>query len=200
MDAKTMLLWVVLALVVGAPMTVAPIRPVAVTALNRTLPGIDLVTGTNSLIASLSARSNRDVARKVLSKARCGRIIFLSRGHMLCHPVTVARRFADSELFLSNFNRVPPQTDLKQAQKGHAAFVKMFPVFQQATSLITYCYELVAGRHHHFGTKTVRWVILWLPVGLQRCVMMLARILIWVSIASRIFAKPASRIDASFSW
>jgi hypothetical protein len=93
-----MLLWVVLALVVGAPMTVAPIRPVAVTALviachhidvaaassamlrvNWTLPGIDLVTGTNSLIASLSARSNRDVARKVLSKARRGRIIFLSR-------------------------------------------------------------------------------------------------------------------------
>jgi hypothetical protein len=31
-------------------------------------------------------------------------------------------------------------------------------------------------------------------------VMMLARILIWVSIASRISAKPASRIDASFSW
>jgi hypothetical protein len=67
----------------------------------------------------------------------------LTHGHMLCHPVTVARWFADSELFLSNFNRVPPQTDLKQAQKGHAAFVKMFPVFQQATSLITYCYEIV---------------------------------------------------------
>jgi hypothetical protein len=31
-------------------------------------------------------------------------------------------------------------------------------------------------------------------------VMMLARILIWVSIASQIFAKPASRVDASFSW
>jgi hypothetical protein len=31
-------------------------------------------------------------------------------------------------------------------------------------------------------------------------VMMLARILILVSIASRIFAKPASRIDTSFSW
>jgi hypothetical protein len=68
----------------------------------------------------------------------------LTHGHMLCHPVTVARRFADLELFLSNFNRVPPpQTDLKQAQKGHAAFVKMFPVFQQATFLITYCYEIV---------------------------------------------------------
>jgi hypothetical protein len=59
---------------------------------------------------------------------------------------------------------------------------------------------LVAGRHHHFGTKTVRQVILWVPVGFRRRVMMLARILIWVSIASRIFAKPTSRIDASFSW
>jgi hypothetical protein len=66
-----------------------------------------------------------------------------THGRVLCHPVTVARQFADSELFLSNFNRVPKQTDLNQAQKGHAAFVKMFPVFQQATSLITYCYEIV---------------------------------------------------------
>jgi hypothetical protein len=63
---------------------------------------------------------------------------------MLCHPVNVARQFADSELFLSNFNRVPHQTDLNQAQKGHAAFVKTFPVFQQATSLIAYCYEIVS--------------------------------------------------------
>jgi hypothetical protein len=67
----------------------------------------------------------------------------LTHGRMLCHPVTIACQFADSELFLSNFNGVPPQTDLKQAQKGHAAFVKMFPVFQKATSLITYCYEIV---------------------------------------------------------
>jgi hypothetical protein len=62
---------------------------------------------------------------------------------MLCHPVNVACQFADSELFLSNFNRVPQQTDLNQAQKGHAAFVKTFPAFQQATSLIAYCYEIV---------------------------------------------------------
>jgi hypothetical protein len=67
----------------------------------------------------------------------------LTHGHMLCHPVTVTCQFADLELFLLNFNRVPPQTDLKQAQKGHAAFVKTFWVFQQATSLITYCYEIV---------------------------------------------------------
>jgi hypothetical protein len=67
----------------------------------------------------------------------------LTHGRMLCHPVTIACQFADSELFLSNFNGVPPQTDLKQAQKGHAAFVKMFPVFQKATSLTTYCYEIV---------------------------------------------------------
>jgi hypothetical protein len=59
-----------------------------------------------------------------------------THGHMLCHPVNVARHFADSELFLSNFNRIPQQTDLNQAQKGHAAFAKMFPVFQQATSLM----------------------------------------------------------------
>jgi hypothetical protein len=63
MDATTMPLWVVLALVAGAPTTVAPICPVAVTVLvtvcrhvdiaaatsaalraARTLPGIDLVT------------------------------------------------------------------------------------------------------------------------------------------------------------
>jgi hypothetical protein len=37
----------------------------------------------------------------------------LTHGHMLCHPVTIACQFADLELFLSNFNRVPPQTDLK---------------------------------------------------------------------------------------
>jgi hypothetical protein len=68
-----MSLWVVLASVEGAPTTVAPIRPVAVTSLvtvcrhvdvaaassdalrvAQTLPGIDLVTGTNSLIASLT--------------------------------------------------------------------------------------------------------------------------------------------------
>jgi hypothetical protein len=42
-------------------------------------PWIHLVTGTSSLIASLSARSNRDVAGKVLLKARHGRIILLSR-------------------------------------------------------------------------------------------------------------------------
>jgi hypothetical protein len=59
---------------------------------------------------------------------------------------------------------------------------------------------LVAGRHHHFGTKTVRRVILWAPVSFRRRVIMLARILIWVLIVSQIFAKPASRIDASFSW
>ncbi len=59
---------------------------------------------------------------------------------------------------------------------------------------------LVPGCHHHFGTKNVRLVILWAPVGFRRHVMMLARILILVSIASRIFAKPASRIDTSFSW
>jgi hypothetical protein len=38
------------------------------------------------------------------------------------------------------------QTNLNQAQKGHAAFVKTFLVFQQATSLIAYCYEIV---HYH---------------------------------------------------
>jgi hypothetical protein len=59
---------------------------------------------------------------------------------------------------------------------------------------------LIAGRHHHFGTKNVRQVILWAPVGVRHREMMIARILILVSIASQIFAKPASRIDASFSW
>jgi hypothetical protein len=32
-----------------------------------------------------------------------------THGRMLCHPVTIAHQFADSELFLSNFNRVPPR-------------------------------------------------------------------------------------------
>jgi hypothetical protein len=83
-----MSLWVVVALVVGAPMIVAPIHPVAVTVLitvyrhigiattssaalrvTQALPGIDLVTGTSSLIVSPSVRSNRDVAGKVLLKA-----------------------------------------------------------------------------------------------------------------------------------
>jgi hypothetical protein len=92
-----MLLWAVLASVAGAPMLVAPIHPVAVKVLipvcrrvgvaaassaalrvARTLPGIDLVTGTSSPIASPSARLNRDVTGKVLLKARRGRIIFLS--------------------------------------------------------------------------------------------------------------------------
>jgi hypothetical protein len=59
---------------------------------------------------------------------------------------------------------------------------------------------LIAGRHHDFSTKNVRQVILWAPVGVRRREMMIARILILVSIASLIFAKPASRIDASFSW
>jgi hypothetical protein len=67
-----------------------------------------------------------------------------THGCMLCHPVNVAREIADSDLFLSNFNRVPQQTDLNQTQKGHAAFVKMFLVFQQATSPIAYCYENVS--------------------------------------------------------
>jgi hypothetical protein len=83
MDATTMPLWVVPALVVGAPTIVAPIRPVAVTVLvavchhvgiattsssalrvTQTLPGTDLVTRTSSLIASLSARSNRTSQEK----------------------------------------------------------------------------------------------------------------------------------------
>jgi hypothetical protein len=34
-----------------------------------------------------------------------------THGRMLCHPVNVACQFADLELFLSNFNRVPQQTD-----------------------------------------------------------------------------------------
>jgi hypothetical protein len=67
-----------------------------------------------------------------------------THGHMLCHPVNVAREFADLDLFLSNFDRVPQQTDLNQAKKGHAAFKKPFPVSQQATSLIAYCYEIVS--------------------------------------------------------
>jgi hypothetical protein len=67
-----------------------------------------------------------------------------THGHMLCHPVNVAHQFANLDLFLSNFNRVPQQTDVNQAQKGHAAFVKTFLVFQQATSLIAYCYEIVS--------------------------------------------------------
>jgi hypothetical protein len=91
-------LWVVLALVAGSLTIVAPIHPVAMTVLiavcrhvgvtaassatlrvARTLPGIDLVTGTSSLIASPSARSNQDIAGKVLLKAQRGHIIFLSR-------------------------------------------------------------------------------------------------------------------------
>jgi hypothetical protein len=63
---------------------------------------------------------------------------------MLCHPGNITCQFADLELFLLNFNRVPQQTDLNQAQKGHAAFVKTFPVFQQAMYLIAYCYEIVS--------------------------------------------------------
>jgi dTDP-4-dehydrorhamnose 3,5-epimerase-like enzyme len=39
---------------------------------------------------------------------------------------------------------VPQQSDVNHAQKGDAAFVKMFLVFQQATSLIAYCYEIVS--------------------------------------------------------
>jgi hypothetical protein len=69
-------------------MIVAPIHPVAVTVLvtvcchvgvtatssaalrvTWTLPVIDLVTRTSSLIASPSARSNRNVVGKVLLKA-----------------------------------------------------------------------------------------------------------------------------------
>jgi hypothetical protein len=88
MNATTMSLWVVLALVVGAPMIVAPIHPVAATVLitvcchvgvaatssaalrvTWTLPGIDLVTRTSSLIASTSTRSNRNIVGKVLLKA-----------------------------------------------------------------------------------------------------------------------------------
>jgi hypothetical protein len=57
---------------------------------------------------------------------------------------------------------------------------------------------LVAGCHHHFGTKNVCQVILWAPVGFQRRVM-IARILVLVSIVSQILAKPTSRIDTSFS-
>jgi hypothetical protein len=49
-----------------------------------------------------------------------------THGCILCHPVNVAHQFADSDLFLSNFNWVLQQTDLNQAQKGHAAFAKMF--------------------------------------------------------------------------
>jgi hypothetical protein len=73
-----------------------------------------------------------------------------THGCMLCHPVNIAHQFANSELYLSNFNRVPQQTGLNQAQKGHAAFVKTFLVFQQATSLIAYCYEIVSY-HVNFG-------------------------------------------------
>jgi hypothetical protein len=83
-----MSLWVVLALVAGALMIVAPICPVAMTVLVTvyrhvgiaaasstalrvawTLPGINLMTATSSLIISPSARSNQDVAGKVLLKA-----------------------------------------------------------------------------------------------------------------------------------
>jgi hypothetical protein len=53
---------------------------------------------------------------------------------------------------------------------------------------------LIAGCHHHFGTKNVHWVILWVPIGIWHPKMMIARILILVSIASQIFAKPTSRI------
>ena len=62
---------------------------------------------------------------------------------VLCHPIAVAIRFADAELFLSNFNRIPQQADLNQAQKGHAAFVKNFPTFRAGSSLSAYCYEIV---------------------------------------------------------
>ncbi len=49
-----------------------------------------------------------------------------THGCILCHPVNVAHQFADSDLFLSKFNWALQQTDLNQAQKGHAAFAKMF--------------------------------------------------------------------------
>ncbi len=97
MDTTTLPLWVVLASVAGALMIVAPIHPVAMTVLftvcrhvgiaaasstilrvAQTLPGIDLVTRTSSFITSLSARSNQDIAGKVLLKAQHGCIIFLS--------------------------------------------------------------------------------------------------------------------------
>ena len=63
-------------------------------------------------------------------------------GEVLCHPVHVARQFADGELFLSNFNKVPNQTDLYQAQKAHSTFIRNFPVFRRGTSLSAYCYEV----------------------------------------------------------
>jgi hypothetical protein len=185
MEATTMSLWVVLASVAGAPTIVAPIHPVAVTLLvavcrhvgitaassaalrvTQTRPGIDLVTGTSSLIASSFCEIESGRRRKGFVKGTTWtHYLFVpswmlidpdthvhlpwlaahpTHGHMLCHPVNVACQFADSELFLSNFNRVPQQTDLNQAQKGHAAFVKTFPAFQQATSLIAYCYEIVS--------------------------------------------------------
>ena len=64
-------------------------------------------------------------------------------GEVLCHPVHVARQFADGELFLSNFNRLPMHTEIYNAQKAHAQFLKTFPAFRRGTSLSAYCYEIV---------------------------------------------------------
>jgi hypothetical protein len=40
-----------------------------------------------------------------------------THGCMLCYPVNVACQFADSELFLLNFNSIPQQTDLYKPRR-----------------------------------------------------------------------------------
>jgi hypothetical protein len=69
------------------------------------------------------------------------------------------------------------------------------------TSAVADMIDIKDGANAHcwssssFQHKNVCWVILWALVGFRHCVMMIARILIWVLIVSQIFAKPTSRIE-----